>query len=80
MVDSGVIENYISPRCIKKYYIKTYDKNKLYKLALADGSPIRSTGWMNTKTVPITLNIQKYQETLMLNVLDIKYDIILGIP
>jgi hypothetical protein len=35
---------------------------------------------MNTETVPITLNIQKHQETLMLNVVDIKYDIILGIP
>jgi hypothetical protein len=35
---------------------------------------------MNTETVPITLNIQKHQETLMLDVIDIKYDIILGIP
>jgi Reverse transcriptase (RNA-dependent DNA polymerase) len=35
---------------------------------------------MNTETVPITLNIQKHQETLVLDVIDIKYDIILGIP
>jgi hypothetical protein len=40
MVDSGVIDNYISLEYIKKYYIETYDKEKLYKLALADGSPV----------------------------------------
>jgi hypothetical protein len=41
MVDSGVIENYISSECVSKYYIKTCDKEKLYKLALADRSPAR---------------------------------------
>jgi hypothetical protein len=40
MMDFGVIGNYISPEYIKKYYIETYDKEKLYKLALADGSPV----------------------------------------
>jgi Aspartyl protease len=60
MMDSGAIGNYISPRCVKRCYIETYDKEKLYKLALADGSPVGQTGWMNTKTVPITLNIQKH--------------------
>jgi hypothetical protein len=60
MMDLEVIGNYISPEYIKKYYIKTYDKEKLYKLALVDGSPARQTGWMNTETISITLNIQKY--------------------
>jgi hypothetical protein len=44
MVDSGVIGNYISPGYIKRYYIKSYDKEKLYKLALADKSPAGQTG------------------------------------
>jgi hypothetical protein len=44
MVDLGVIENYISPEYIKRYHIKTYDKERLYKLALADGSPAGQTG------------------------------------
>jgi hypothetical protein len=35
------IGNYISPRCIKKYHIKIYNKEKPYKLALADESPTR---------------------------------------
>jgi hypothetical protein len=41
IVDLGVIGNYISPKYIKKYHIKTYNKEKPYKLALADGSPVR---------------------------------------
>jgi hypothetical protein len=40
-MDSEVIGNYISPKCIRKYYIKIYDKEKLYKLALANRSPTR---------------------------------------
>jgi hypothetical protein len=36
-----VIGNYISPRCVKKCYIETSDKEKPYKLALANGSPTR---------------------------------------
>jgi hypothetical protein len=39
MMDSRVIRNYISPGCVKKYYIKICDKEKLYKLALTDESP-----------------------------------------
>jgi hypothetical protein len=39
MVDSGVIGNYISPECVKKYHLEIYNKEKSYKLALADRSP-----------------------------------------
>jgi hypothetical protein len=38
-MDSGVIGNYISLEYIKKCHIKIYNKEKPYKLALADGSP-----------------------------------------
>jgi hypothetical protein len=44
MVDSRAIGNYISPKCVKKCYIEIYNKEKLYKLALADGSPAGQTG------------------------------------
>jgi hypothetical protein len=40
-MDLGVIGNYISPEYIKKCHIETSDKEKPYKLALADGSPAR---------------------------------------
>jgi hypothetical protein len=39
----GIIENYISPEYIRKCYIETYDKDKLYKLTLANRSPARQT-------------------------------------
>jgi hypothetical protein len=38
-MDSEVIGNYISSGYIKRYYIEICDKDKLYRLALADGSP-----------------------------------------
>jgi hypothetical protein len=57
MVDSGAIGNYISPGYVKRCHIEICDKEKLYKLALANRSPAGQTGWMNTKTVLITLNI-----------------------
>jgi hypothetical protein len=44
MVDSRVIENYISPGCVKRCHIEIYDKEKPYKLALTDGSPAGQTG------------------------------------
>jgi hypothetical protein len=44
MVNSKVIENYISSEYIKRCHIKTYDKEKLYKLTLTDKSPVRQTG------------------------------------
>jgi hypothetical protein len=40
IIDSGVIGNYISPKYVKRYHIETCDKEKLYKLALADRSPV----------------------------------------
>jgi hypothetical protein len=39
MINLGVIENYISPRYINRYHIEIYNKDKLYKLALANKSP-----------------------------------------
>jgi hypothetical protein len=41
MINSKVIGNYISLRCVKKYYIEIYDKEKSYKLTLANESPIK---------------------------------------
>jgi hypothetical protein len=41
MMNSKVIENYISLECVKKCYIEIYDKERSYKLALIDRSPTR---------------------------------------
>jgi hypothetical protein len=43
MMDSGAIRNYISLECVKKCHIKIYNKEKLYKLALANRSPAGQT-------------------------------------
>jgi hypothetical protein len=43
MMNLRVIGNYISSECVKRYYIETCDKEKLYKLALADESLARQT-------------------------------------
>jgi hypothetical protein len=40
-MDSRVIDNYISPKYIKRCYIKIYNKEELYQLALVDESPAR---------------------------------------
>jgi hypothetical protein len=44
MMDSRAIGNYVSPGYVKKCHIETCDKEKPYKLALADGSPAGQTG------------------------------------
>jgi hypothetical protein len=40
-MNSRVIGNYITLEYVKKYHIEIYEKEKLYKLALANESPAR---------------------------------------
>ena len=80
MMDLGAIGNYISPRCMKRHQIETCDKSKLYQLALADSSVVGQTRRIGEEIIPTFLEIGKYIETIMLDIVDIKYDIILGIP
>jgi len=80
MMDSGAIENYISSKYVKRYQIETCNKSKSYQLALADGSAAGQTGRIDKETIPIFLEIRKHMKTIVLNIVDIKYDIILGIP
>jgi len=47
---------------------------------LADGSAAGQTGRIDKETIPIFLEIGKYMETIILDIVDIKYNIILGIP
>jgi hypothetical protein len=41
MINSEVIRNYISPKYIAWHQLKTREKRHAYKLALADGKPMR---------------------------------------
>jgi len=80
IIDSEAIGNYISSRCVKRHQIETCNKSKLYQLALADDSAAGQTGRIGKETIPIFLEIGKHMETIVLNIVDIKYDIILSIP
>ena len=80
MVDSGAIGNYISSGCVKRHQIETCNKSKPYQLALADGSAAGQTGRIGEETMPTFLKIGKHMETIVLDIVNIKYDIILGIP
>ena len=80
MMNSGAIGNYISPECVKRHQIETCNKSKPYQLALADGSAAGQTGRIGEETIPTFLEIGKHMETIVLDIVDIKYDIILGIP
>jgi hypothetical protein len=44
MINLEVTENYISPRYMAQYQLKTREKKYTYKLALADGKPMRQDG------------------------------------
>ena len=80
MIDLKAIENYISSECVKRHQIKTCNKSKPYQLALADSSAAGQTGRIGEETIPTFLEIGKHKKTIVLDIVDIKYDIILGIP
>jgi len=81
MIDSGATRNYISRGYVAQHRIQTRNKEQAYKLALADGSPMKQDeGWMRTETIPIHLDINQHHEQIVLDVTEIKYDLILGIP
>ena len=80
IVDSGAIENYISPKYVKRYRIETCNKSKSYQLALADDSAAGQTERIGKETISTFLEIGKHMKTIVLDIVDIKYDIILSIP
>jgi hypothetical protein len=52
----------------------------VYKLTLTNDSLMKQNeGWMKTKTTSLHILISQHLEKLVLDIIDIKYDIILGI-
>ena len=47
---------------------------------MADSSAAGQTGRIGEETIPTFLKIGKHMKTIMLDIVDIKYDIILSIP
>ena len=79
IVDSGATENYISREYVLRNKTPIRDKKNPYRLTLADGSPVRKErGQIKTETTPLLLRIEEHYEEIVLDVLGIKYDVILG--
>ena len=79
MVDSGANVNYVGMGAA--YWLKTYwyDKEQPYQLDMADSNLIkRDQGWVKKELWDIQLQIQGYKENIALDIVDIKYDVILG--
>jgi Retroviral aspartyl protease len=80
MVDLGATGNYISSGYVARNQVPTREKKDSYALTTADGTPLGNTGRVCQETEPMTLDLEDHRETLVLDVVDIKHDIILGIP
>ena len=77
-VDLRASGNYISREYILRNKTSIRDKKYVYQLRLADESSIQKRQrQIKTETVLLFLKIEEYHEEIVLNVLNIKYNIIL---
>ena len=79
MIDSGSNSSYVSSSMGQK--LKSWNKNKThpYPLNLADGTPTSyGDGWIRNELRAVSLDIQGHVESIDLDILPIKYDILLG--
>ena len=81
MVDTGATASFVSTRFAAKHRNGVQLKKKPYPLTMADGSPVEQHGGMVIEELrAATLTIAEHQEIMTLDVVTIKYDLILGIP
>ena len=79
MLDSGANRSYTSLRIGNKLAQQKHKKDKPYPLIIADGKPINhDDGWIRNELRDIQLTIGQYTEWISLDIVNIKYDIILG--
>jgi len=80
MIDSGSNRSYISPTLAKKLDKQRKKKAKPYPLIMADGTPAEyDGGWIRYEISDAELNLEGHRETITLDILPTKFDIILGI-
>ena len=79
MIDSGATGNYMSPRALRKLGKQTRTKEKPYELRLADGT-LTDQGMVKQETPELEMKIQGHDERIVFDVVDIRYEAILGIP
>ena len=79
MVDSGASASYASPRVRQQLKDRVRTKVKPYPLNMADGSPTDyGGGWIREELHGIRLRIGHHEERINLDIVSIKYDILLG--
>ncbi len=81
MVDSGATRGFVSERLgniLNKFKKR---KAKPYPLTMADGTPVDyNNGWIGEELSEVCLDINGHCEKITLDIVNIKYDIVLGIP
>jgi hypothetical protein len=79
MINLRAIRNYIFLGYATHNQVLTREKKDLYTLIIADETPLGNIERVCQEMKPITLDLEDHHETLILDVINIKHDIILGI-
>ena len=80
MIDCGANRNYVLTYVVSTLRSRVKYKDKPYPLTMADGTPVdHDEGWIRQELFRVNLSIQSHEETISLDIVNIKYDIILGI-
>jgi hypothetical protein len=78
-MDLKAIGNYISLGYITYNQVLTREKKSLYTLIIVNRTPLDNTRRVCQKIKPMNLDLEDHHETLVLNIINIKYNIILKI-
>ena len=79
MLDSGANQNYASLRLWGLLPQQRRNKENPYPLTMADGTPVDyEGGWIKKELREVELRIGTHDEKITLDIMSIKYDIVLG--
>jgi hypothetical protein len=79
MVNSGANRSYVLPHMGQKLSSWRQDKQDPYQLSMADGTPVDyGDGKITQELRNIELNIAGHRERMTLDIIRIKYDVVLG--
>ena len=79
MIDSGANRSYASTILAKTLAHSVRNKDTPYQLEMADGSPVEhDNGWIRKELRNMTLRIGQHEEQITLDLVNIRYDVILG--
>ena len=79
MIDSGANRSYASLRLGSKLAQDKRKNDEPYPLTMADGKPVdQDGGWIRNELRDVQLTLGQHTERLTLDIVNIKYDIILG--